>query len=87
MGHPILEHNRAERPCSNEAKPTNLPQPVTEALTGREGLPDHGRSSVGWMNSERGINNLAANQIVLRRGFSPLGILALTLEQVISLKP
>jgi hypothetical protein len=39
------------------------------------------------MNSERGINNLAANQIVLRRGFSPLGILALTLEQVISLKP
>ena len=36
------------------------------------------------VNSKRGINDLARNQIVLRRGFNHLGALALKLERDIS---
>ena len=39
------------------------------------------------MNSERGINDLAANQIVVRRGFIHLGALALNCNGSIDTEP
>jgi hypothetical protein len=39
------------------------------------------------MNSERGINDLAANPVVLRRGFNHLGALALTWNRASGTEP